>query len=208
MGGHRKIHNVDLPSDIPRRWIEEVLAVPGVFRAEPYLIGVAEMRLPGGGFEYCCVVGVEPKNLVERLDIVEGEPRSILQTDGVFIDECEEAKLGNPRVGDLREIGGHRARVVGKTRGITGFLIMPYVFTTIDRASQYLRADGYLLVLPGATRPRPTPRPYVPLFVSAYSVGLPIPAPSTAVSRPTTGSSGPAWDFRSGPPSCRDSWSG
>lgn len=138
--GHRKIHNVDLPSDIPRRWIQEVRAVPGVRRAEPYLIGVAEMRLPSGGYEYCCVVGVEPKNLLGNAwNIVEGQPRSILQTDGVFIDQCEEAKLDNPRVGDLREIGGRRARIVGKTRGITGFLIMPYVFTTIERASAYLR---------------------------------------------------------------------
>jgi putative ABC transport system permease protein len=155
--GHRMIHNVDLPSDIPRRWIHEVRAIPGVRRAEPYLIGVGEMRLPSGGFEYCSVIGVEPNSLLGNAwNLVEGDPRSILQTDGVLIDECEQAKLGNPRVGDLREIGGRRARIVGKTRGITGFLIMPYVFTTIDRATEYLRkppqACSYYLVQldPGA----------------------------------------------------------
>ncbi len=89
-------------------------------------------------------------------NLVEGNPRSILQTDGVFIDECEQAKLDNPRLGDLREIGGRAARIVGKTRGITGFLVMPYVFTTIDRASRYLRkppdvCSYYLVQLsPGA----------------------------------------------------------
>ena len=154
-----KIHNVDLPSDIPRRWIDEVRAVAGVRRAEPYLIGVAEMRLPSGGFEYCSVVGVEPKNLLGNAwNVVEGDPRSVLRTDGVFIDECEQAKLDNPRVGDVREIGGRRARIVGKTRGITGFLIMPYVFTTIDRASRVpAQVAGHLLVLPRADRPGADP---------------------------------------------------
>jgi putative ABC transport system permease protein len=138
--GHKKIHNVDLPSDIPRRWIQEVRSVPGVRRAEPYLIAVGEMRMPSGGYEYCCVVGVEPKNLLGNAwNVIEGTPQSILQTDGIFIDESEQAKLEDPRLGDLREIGGRRARVVGKTRGISGFLVMPYVFTTIDRATEYLR---------------------------------------------------------------------
>ncbi len=85
------------------------------------------------------MVGVEPKNLLGNAwNLVEGTPQSILQTDGIFVDECEQAKLENPRVGDLLEIGGRRAKIVGKTHGITGFLIMPYIFTTIDRATEYL----------------------------------------------------------------------
>src|SRR5208337_707174 len=101
--GHKKMHNVDLPSNIPRRWIHQVRAVPGVRRAEPYLIGVSEMSLPGGGFEYCVVV--EAKNLLGNAwNLAQGHPQSILQTDGIFIDESEQAKLDNPRLGDLREI--------------------------------------------------------------------------------------------------------
>jgi putative ABC transport system permease protein len=155
--GHKKIHNVDLPSDVPRRWIHEVRAVPGVRRAEPYLIGVSEIRLPSGGFEYCVVVGVEPKNLLGNAwSLVEGTPQSILATDGIFVDKCEQDKLENPRLGDLLEIGGRRAKIVGKTRGITGFLVMPYIFTTIDRATEYLHkppqdCSYYLVQLdPGA----------------------------------------------------------
>src|SRR5208337_597893 len=117
--GHKKMHNVDLPSNIPRRWIHQVRAVPGVRRAEPYVIGVSEMTLPGGGFENCVVVGVEPNNLLgSAWNVTQGRPQSILQTDGIFIDECEQAKLENPNLGDLREIGGRRAQIVGKTRGI------------------------------------------------------------------------------------------
>jgi len=155
--GHKKIHNVDLPSDIPCHWIHEVRAIPGVHRAEPYSIAVGEMRLPSGGFEYCCVVGVEPTKLLGNAwNLIEGSPQSILRTDGIFIDESEQAKLENPRLGDLREIGGRRARVVGKTRGIAGFLVMPYVFTTLDRASEFLNkprqvCSYYLVQLePGA----------------------------------------------------------
>jgi len=155
--GHKKIHNVDLPSDIPRRWIHQVRSVDGVRCVEPYLIGVSEMALPNGGFENCVVVGVEPKNLLGNAwNLTQGNPQSIQQTDGIFIDECEQSKLDNPKLGDLREIGGRRAKIVGKTRGITGFLIMPYVFTTIDRATEYLHKSPqscsyYLVQLdPGA----------------------------------------------------------
>ncbi|MBN1911253.1 MAG: ABC transporter permease, partial [Pirellulales bacterium] len=32
--GHKNMHNVDFPRDIPRRWVNRVRAVPGVRRAE------------------------------------------------------------------------------------------------------------------------------------------------------------------------------
>jgi putative ABC transport system permease protein len=155
--GHRRMHDVDLPYDIPRRWIDRVRSVPGVKQAQPYVIGVTDMTLPNGGFEGVVVVGADPATLLGNAwNLVEGSHESVRQTDGIIIDECEREKLGSPQIGDIRELGGRRARVVGFSRGITGFLIMPYAFTTIDRASEYLRKDpsrcSYFLVQiePGA----------------------------------------------------------
>ncbi len=155
--GHRKMHNVDFPRDIPRRWIYRVRGVPGVLRAEPYLIGWTDMTLPSGGYESVVLIGVDRGSLLGNVwNVKQGRADSILQTDGIIVDECEAAKLEYPRLGDLRELGGRRARIVGLSHGVIGFLVAPYVFTTFDRAVTYLRKDPevcsyYLVQLePGA----------------------------------------------------------
>ncbi len=155
--GHRHMHNVDFPRDIPRRWVHRVRAVPGVAQAEPYIIGHSVMTLPDGGFEPVLVVGSDPASLLGNAwRIVEGRSDDIRKPDGVIIDVCDADKIGHPQVGDLREIGGQRARIVAQSEGILGFLVTPYVFTTLERAAGYLQkpADkcSYFVVtlVPGA----------------------------------------------------------
>jgi len=155
--GTRSMHNVDFPRDIPRRWVHRIRAVPGVKRAEPYLVGFSDMTLPSGGFEGVVVVGVDRGSLLGNAwNLTQGSPNSILQTDGIIIDECEGRKLEYPKLGELRELGGRRARVVGTSRGIMGFVVTPYVFTTLERAIGYLQKTSgvcsYFLVQldPGA----------------------------------------------------------
>jgi putative ABC transport system permease protein len=155
--GHRKMHNVDLPRDIPRRFVHRVRTVRGVHRADPYLVGFADMTLPSGGFEGVTVVGAERASLLGGAwNMTQGPSDGILQTDGIVLDECEDQKLEFPQLGEVREIAGRRARVVGKSHGIMGFLVAPYVFTTYERASAYLKKSpdvcSYILVQtePGA----------------------------------------------------------
>ena len=128
--GHKHMHNVDFPSDIPRRWVDRIRTVPGVRQAEPCLLGFADMTLPSGGFEGVVVVGVEPGSLLgSAWNLSAGHLDAIRHADGIVVDDCEEEKLEYLRVGDVREVGGRRARVVGTSHGITGFLVAPYVFT-------------------------------------------------------------------------------
>jgi putative ABC transport system permease protein len=140
--GHRLMHNVDFPADIPRRLCDRVRTVPGVHRAQPYMIGFADMALPSGGFEGVVVVGVDPNSMVGGAwNLVEGPADGIMQPDGIILDRSEREKLEYPVMGDVRELSGHRARIVGFSQGIMGFLVAPYVFTTYDRAAGYLRKD-------------------------------------------------------------------
>ncbi|MFH1920968.1 MAG: ABC transporter permease, partial [Planctomycetota bacterium] len=155
--GHRAMHNVDFPRDIPRRWLHRIRAVPGVSRAESCLVGFSDMTLPSGGFEGVTVVGVDRHSLLGGAwNLVQGGANDIFRPDGIILDECEGQKLEYPKLGDVREVGGRRARVVGMSRGIMGFLVAPYVFTTHERASRYLRKSpelsSYFLVQlePGA----------------------------------------------------------
>jgi len=155
--GHRRMHNVDFPQDIPRRYLHRIRAVPGVRAAEPYTLGHSVMTLPSGGFEAVLVIGCDPSHMLGGAwNLAEGDAADLLRTDGVFVDRSESEKLDHPRVGDLREIGGRRVRIAGLSDGILGFLVTPYVFTTLDRAHEMLRKPSdvcsYVLVrlAPGA----------------------------------------------------------
>lgn len=137
--GHRWMHSVDFPQDIPRRWIDRVRAVPGVQRAEPYLFGYSTITLPDGGFEPVVLVGCEESSLLGNAwQLHDGSAEAIRQPDGVIVDYHDRDKLGDPQVGDIREIGGQRVRVVARSSGILGFLVSPYIFTTLDRAYSLL----------------------------------------------------------------------
>lgn len=149
--GHRGMHNVDLPSDIPERWIYRVQTIPGVAEARPIRIGFAYMSLPNGGHENTAIVGVSPDSDLGRVyDIAEGPQDALSRSDGVIVDACDALKLQDPTIGSFREIGGKRALIAGKSHGILSFLITPYVFTTYERSINFFGGDpemaSYFLV--------------------------------------------------------------
>jgi putative ABC transport system permease protein len=151
--GHQHMTNVDMGTFIPERWIHRIRGIEGVEKAEPYVVMYGQATMPDGRFENVVVVGSEPGSLMGNAWIMDhGDPRAVRRPDGVLVDVCDLERLGNPRVGDIREINGQRARIVGMTRGIVSFTTNPYVFTTLDRARHRyafgVPADGcsYFLV--------------------------------------------------------------
>jgi len=149
--GHKQIHNVDFVRDIPRRWLHRIKSVAHVARVEPYVVGFSDVTLPSGGFENAVIVGAEEQarmGLPWNLD--SGDWSAVRRTHGVVIDALDADKLENPQLGELREMGNVRVRVVDRSRGILGFLVAPYVFTTFPRACTLLHKDprycSYFLV--------------------------------------------------------------
>jgi putative ABC transport system permease protein len=133
--GHRHMNNVDITTLIPERWIDRIRKLDGVERADRYLVTGGYMSLPDGRHEQVLIVGAEPASLLGNpVAMAEGTPEEVRHPEGVLIDVYEAEKLGNLRIGDVREINNHRARVVGMTRGVVGFTNTPYVFTTLERA--------------------------------------------------------------------------
>jgi putative ABC transport system permease protein len=133
--GHQHMNNVDIGTFIPERWIHRVRGVEGVERAEPYVVMFGQVKIPDGRFENVVVVGCEPASLMGNAWVMaEGDAQSVRDPDAVLIDSCDAARLGDCRIGDIREISGQRAKIVGMTRGIVGFTTNPYVFTTLERA--------------------------------------------------------------------------
>jgi putative ABC transport system permease protein len=80
---------------------------------------------------------------------VQGRVEDLKSPDAVIMDELYKQKLGVTHIGEVFEIGGHRARVVGFTRGIRSFTTSPYVFTSFKNAQNYtnLREDQTFFIL-------------------------------------------------------------
>jgi putative ABC transport system permease protein len=155
--GHRRVHNVDFPEDIPKRWGDRILAIPQVLMAEPLIVGYGSMTLPSGGYEGIVLVGCDREELLADVwRTVNAGAAHVPRADGIVVDQLEDAKLEFPQVGDVREIAGRRARIAGKCRGIVGFMVNPYGFTSLEQAARYLRKPrdrcSYFLVTlkPGA----------------------------------------------------------
>ena len=139
------------------RKLNQVRAVDGVADAQKIIARWTQWKRHDGGQDSVQIVGVNVDDRLERpWNLVEGRVEDLKSPDAVILDELYKQKLGVTRVGEVFEIGGHRARVVGFTRGIRSFTTSPYVFTTFKNAQNYtaLREDQTMFILvkvaPGA----------------------------------------------------------
>ena len=140
------------------RKLNQVRAVAGVADAQKVIAHWTQWKRHDGGEESVQIVGFNVDDNLERpWNLVEGRVEDMKSPDAIILDELYKQKLGVTRVGEVFEIGGHRARVVGFTRGIRSFTTSPYVFTTFKNAQSYarLREDQTLFILvkvaPGAS---------------------------------------------------------
>jgi putative ABC transport system permease protein len=116
----------------------EVLSTPGVQQAEKYMQDFARWKKPDGGVENVQIIGFHPgSGLGEPWNIVEGDKMDVKLEDGVIVDELYKTKLGVQQIGDRIEIGDHRARIVGFTRGIRSFTTSPFVYTSFKNSLNY-----------------------------------------------------------------------
>ncbi len=141
--GRRGVENVDLGYEIPTAWLSRIRGLRGVADAAPCIIGYGMASAPNGDYEGVWVVGVEPHRLSD-LDwpMVEGRADDLHRPHAICIDRLDAWKLGQPALGDVLEINGHRARVTAKTHGVLGFMTTPYVLTTIDHARDFTRTPS------------------------------------------------------------------
>lgn len=153
----KRVPYVELGVPFSERKLYQVRAVPGVEGAQKYITRWGQWKRPDGRQESVQIVGFNPgARLGEPWNVVEGSVADLKTPDSIIVDEFYKEKLGVTRVGEVFEINGRRARVVGFTRGIRAFTTSPHVFTTFKRAQDYARVPAdqtiYVLVktLPGA----------------------------------------------------------
>lgn len=131
----------------------QVLATPGVAQAEKYMQAFARWKRPDGRIENIQIIGVRPgSEMGQPWNVVLGNAADLKQEDAIVVDELYKEKLGVQSIGDRVEIGEHRARVVGFTRGIRSFTTSPFVYASFKNSLDYTNPTskeddvGYILV--------------------------------------------------------------
>ena len=150
---------IEMGVPFSERKLYQVRAVPGVQDAEKYIERFVQWKRTDGRQESVQIVGINPDSkLGQPWNLVEGSVRDLKRPDAVIVDELYKDKLGVKRPGEVFEMNGYRARVVGFTHGIRAFTTSPYIFTTFKNAQDYGRINDdqttYVLVklAPGADR--------------------------------------------------------
>ena len=119
------------------------LAIRGVQRVTPMLVGFAEWRKPGSGSTSVVIIGADPKSgAIAPWAIAAGKAENLRAPDAVAIDASYSQQLGVRHLGDLARIEGQLARVAIITEGIRSFTTSPYVFASLSQARAYLNTDA------------------------------------------------------------------
>jgi len=132
------------------RKLYTVRATPGVAEAQNYIVRFSRWKRADGQEEAIQIVGVNPESTMgQAWNVVAGRRENLRADDSVIVDRIYFPKLGVSELGESAEILGHRARVVGFTRGIRTFTTSPYVFTNYRDALDYanLRDDQTMFIL-------------------------------------------------------------
>lgn len=127
----RGTKNFEIANPIRERDLYRARALTGVEGAERLVVQFANWQKPQGGGENIMVVGFNPNDgLAGPWNVVAGDLADLRLPDTVMVDELFKDKLGVKAIGDVAEINGHRARVVGFTREIRSFTTSPLVFAS------------------------------------------------------------------------------
>jgi len=122
------------------RKVYQILGTPGVASAAKYIVQYIIWKKDDGGTENIQIVGYEPASgLGGPWNIIQGNPQELQTDNTVFVDDLYRERLGITHVGQMGEINGYRARVVGVTEGIRSFTTSPFVFASFKSAQNYIR---------------------------------------------------------------------
>jgi putative ABC transport system permease protein len=124
--------------DLGERYV--TLSIPGVAEVVPFVVGFMEWRKPAGEAATVVIVGIDPVRGLAPWNFVEGSVSDLATPNGVIVDKTYLEELGVSGRGATAQIEGHPVRVAALTQHIRAFTTTPYVFTTLDRARNYVAA--------------------------------------------------------------------
>ena len=136
---HESTERVDTPTPIPEVYLGQVKSIDGVEWAYPYIINVINAKIENGNQDAVQLVGVDDETLFGLPNAaIKGQIKDIYSPDAVVVDKNNLSKLGNPELGDTFEMNDQKARVVAIIDIPRNPFSYPFVYTTYDRAKNYL----------------------------------------------------------------------
>lgn len=150
--------NIDFAQTFPETSVQRVRSISGVERADNLIVWFMTMALPSGAKEGTLVYALED---FERWklpwNVVEGDLTDLRRGAYLFLDDSAEKRFGEFRVGEYREVIGHRLKIIGRTKDALSFSTTPIVFLDYRKAQEMTPAElagntTYVLVklAPGA----------------------------------------------------------
>jgi putative ABC transport system permease protein len=129
--------NVDFARPFPESYVDRVRSVPGVQAADNLIVFFMNVALPTGGSESVTVYGLEDfRRWRLPWAVREGDIADLRRGDYFMLDQSAEKRMGRFRVGEYREVGGRRLRIVGRTTGGRSFTTNPLAFMDYGVAQQ------------------------------------------------------------------------
>ena len=133
------LRNVDAGNLVSTRYLDRVIGLGEVEWAEPVLIGNGLFRTRDGSFESVRVVGTRrPRMAGGPWQFARADEGALLDLEAVTVDRLDLAKLGNPQLDQVTEIGDRQVRVGAVTEGVRAFQ-GTLVFASLDKVSEIAR---------------------------------------------------------------------
>lgn len=147
----QKVEQVNETNPLLDTDVARVRSVSSVAWAAPIYSGIQRVRLENGSFKIIQLIGIDANTLAGApAKMLEGDLMKLRLPHSVIIDDLGVQRLAKKRgdkvkVGDVFEINDQEARVVGIANAVNSFTGGPYVWTTYERALQYVPAQRKML---------------------------------------------------------------
>ena len=146
-----KVEQVNETNPLLDTDVARVRSVSSVAWASPIYSGIQRVRLENGNFKMIQLIGIDSNTLAGApAKMLEGDLMKLRLPHSVIIDDLGVTRLARKRgdkvkVGDMFELNDQEARVVGIADAMTSFTGGPYVWTTYERALQYVPPQRKML---------------------------------------------------------------
>ncbi|HUM17137.1 MAG TPA: ABC transporter permease [Candidatus Nitrosotalea sp.] len=154
---------------MPDYVLDAVRSIDGVKYAVPLYSGVGLVKLRSGTYQSVTVLGLDDTSLFGRPELLQGNIQDIYAENGfIAIKDEEFGKLESPLLGTDFEINDNRAVVIGIGRvASSGLFGMPTLYTTFNRAIQYIPSMRYTISYILVEPKTPAAIPYIKQQVTA-----------------------------------------
>ena len=131
--------NVDFGNPFPETVFLRARGVAGVERADNAIVQFVNIQLPSGATENALVYGLSDPaywNLPWKVEA--GRAEDLNRGYNLMMDRSAVLRFGAFDVGDYRELGGRRCRIIGRSAEAESFTTTPIVFMDFGNAQSLL----------------------------------------------------------------------